>query len=52
MELPMLDDPREVIQQLMFKENKSLLTRKEMDVVRGFFFHLFKKYMYSSRCSQ
>ena len=47
MELPMSDDPREVIQQLMFKENKSLLARKEMDVVSYFScFHFFKIYMY------
>ena len=37
MELRMSDDPREVVQQLIFKENKSLLVRKEMDLVSGFF---------------
>ena len=43
MELPMSDNPREVVQQLMFKENKSLLARKVMDVVSGFFVSNFIK---------
>ena len=37
----MSGDPREVAQQLMFKENKSLLMRKEVDVVSGFFVSIF-----------
>ena len=48
MELPMSDNHREVVQKLMFKENKSLLARKDMDVVSGFFLRVFKKkYMYT-----
>ena len=53
----MSDDLREVVQQLMFKENKSLLTRKEIDVisvqVRVVFFQFQKKkYMCTSCCSR